>query len=133
MKLDLRRASSELAYRIRNSVTAQLLIVLAVAVMFTLVIKYLASASGCGSNVGDGPCGTSTFFGDGFAYAGGFAIFCIGGTRVFYADLKRRRAHPIRVKDRTAADDAHDFGAALFQDRLVDDQASARDEREPSG
>jgi hypothetical protein len=27
----------------------------------------------------------------------------------------------VRVKDKSAADEAHDFGAALFQDRLTED------------
>lgn len=132
MKQDSQPVHSELAYRIRNSATAQLLIVVAVAVTFTLVMKLWASSSDCAPNDGDGSCGISTFVGGGFAYAGGLAIFIIAGARVFYADLKRRRAHPNRVKDRTAADEAHDFGAALFQERLVDDQSSARDERGPS-
>lgn len=131
MRLDSQRNSSELAYRIRNSATAQLLIVIAVAVTFVLAMKYWAFASDCAPNDGDGSCGTSAFLGGGFAYTGGLAIFIVGGARVFYADLRRRRAHPNRVKDRSAADEAHDFGAALFQDRLVDDQASARDERGP--
>jgi len=129
MKPDSQPLHSELAYRIRKSVTAQLLIVIAVALMFTLAMKLWASSSDCALNEGDGPCGISSFVGGGFAYAGGLAIFIIAGARVFYADLRRRRAHPNRVKDRTAADEAHDFGAALFQERLVDDQSSARDER----
>jgi len=132
MKPDPQPMHSELAYRIRKSVTAQLLIVIAVALMFTLAMKLWASSSDCAPNDGDGPCGVSSFVGGGFAYAGGLAIFIIAGARVFYADLKRRRAHPNRVKDRTEADEAHDFGAALFQERLVDDQSSARDERGPS-
>ena len=132
MKIDSPRTHSELAYRIRNSATAQLLIVVAVAVTFTLVMKLWALSSDCAPNDGDGPCGVSSFVGGGFAYAGGLVIFIVAGARVFYADLKRRRAHPNRVKDRSAADEAHDFGAALFQERLVDDQASARDERRPS-
>jgi len=132
MKPDSQPLHSELAYRIRKSVTAQLLIVIAVAVMFTLAMKLWASSSDCAPNEGDGPCGISSFVGGGFAYAGGLAIFIIAGARVFYADLRRRRAHPNRVKDRTAADEAHDFGAALFQERLVDDQSSGRDERGPS-
>jgi hypothetical protein len=52
---------------------------------------------------------------------GGFIIFMGVGARVLYVDLKRRRARPVRVKDKSAADEANDFGAALFQDRLTDD------------
>ena len=101
MKFNLPRNRPELAYRIRNSASAQMWITLAVALTFALVVR--------------------TFFGAAFGYAGGFIIFMGVGARVLYSDLKRRRARPVRVKDKSAADEAHDFGAALFQDRLTDD------------
>ena len=101
MKYDLPRNPSELAYRIRNSASAQMWITLAVAVAFALVMRTSVGAA----------------FGD----VGGFIIFMGVGARVLYVDLKRRRARPVRVKDKSAADEANDFGAALFQDRLTDD------------
>jgi predicted MFS family arabinose efflux permease len=105
------RDRSELAYRIRNSASAKMWITVAIAVVFALV--------------------TSTFFGAAFGYVGGFIIFMGVGARVLYVDLKRRRARPVRVKDKSAADEAHDFGAALFQDRLVEDRQRAADGESP--
>jgi hypothetical protein len=101
VKLNLPRDWSELAYRIRNSASAQMWIVVAVAVTFALLV--------------------STFFGAVFGLVGAFIIFIGVGARVLYVDLKRRRARPVRVKDKSAADEAHDFGAALFQERLSED------------
>jgi hypothetical protein len=98
------RDRSELAYRIRNSASAKMWITVAIAVVFALV--------------------TSTFFGAAFGYVG-------VGARVLYVDLKRRRARPVRVKNKSAADEAHDFGAALFQDRLVEDRQRAADGESP--
>jgi hypothetical protein len=119
VKYDLPRNPSELVYRIRNSASAQMWITLAVAVTFALGVNYWSRATACGRY--DGQCGMSTFFGAAFGYVGGFIIFMGVGARVLYVDLKRRRARPVRVKDKSAADEAHDFGAALFQDRLTDD------------
>ena len=101
MKLDLPRTPSELAYRIGNSASAQMWIVVAVAVAFALIV--------------------SAFYGAAFGCVGGFVIFVGVGARVLYADLKRRRARPVRVKDKSDADKANDFGAALFQQRLTED------------
>ena len=101
MKYNLPRNPSELAYRIRNSASAQMWITVVVAVAFALVVR--------------------SFYGDAIGYVGGFIIFMGVGARVLYVDLKRRRARPVRVKDKSAADEANDFGAALFQDRLTDD------------
>jgi len=101
VKYNLPRNPSELVYRIRSSASAQMWITLAVAVAFALVM--------------------STSVGAAFGYVGGFIIFMGVGARVLYVDLKRRRAPPVRVKDKSAADQANDFGAALFQDRLTDD------------
>ena len=95
------RDRSELAYRIKNSASAQMWITLAVAVTFALV--------------------ASAVYGTAFGYVSGFIIFFGVGARVIYADLKRRRARPVRVKNKSAADAAHDFGAALFQERLAED------------
>jgi len=95
------RDRSELAYRIKNSASAQMWITLAVAVTFALI--------------------SSALYGGAFGYVSGFIIFFGVGTRVIYLDLKRRRARPVRVKNKSAADEAHDFGAALFQDRLAED------------
>ena len=101
MKYDLPRNPSELAYRIRNSASAQMWITLAVALAFALAASVVIGAA--------------------LALVGGFIIFMGVGARVLYVDLKRRRARPVRVKDKSAADEANDFGAALFQDRLTDD------------
>jgi hypothetical protein len=95
------RDLSELAYRIRNSASAQMWITLAVAVTFALVMRSLFGAS--------------------FGYVGAFVIFFGVGARVLYVDIKRHRARPVRVKDKSADDEAHDFGAALFQERLAED------------
>ena len=101
MKYDLPRNPSELANRIRNSASAQMWITLAVALAFALAASVVIGAA--------------------LALVGGFIIFMGVGARVLYVDLKRRRARPVRVKDKSAADEANDFGAALFQDRLTDD------------
>jgi hypothetical protein len=101
VKYNLPRNPSELAYRIRNSASAQMWITVVVAVAFALVVR--------------------SFYGDAIGYVGGFIIFVGVGARVLYVDLKRRRARPVRVKNKSAADEANDFGAALFQDRLTDD------------
>ena len=101
MKTRLPRNRSELAYRIRNSLSAQMWIVVAVAIAFALAMKAV--------------------FGAAFGAMGGCIIFFGVGARVLYADLQRRRARPVRVKDRTTEDEANDFGAALFQERLADD------------
>ena len=61
------------------------------------------------------------FFGAAAGATGGFIIFFGVGARVLYADLQRRRARPVRVKDRTTENEANDFGAALFRDRLTED------------
>jgi hypothetical protein len=65
--------------------------------------------------------GVSFVVGAALALVSGFIIFMGVGARVLYVDLKRRRARPVRVKNKSAADEANDFGAALFQDRLTDD------------
>jgi hypothetical protein len=101
VKYDLPRNPSELAYRIRNSASAQMWITLAIALAFALAASVVIGAA--------------------LALVGGFIIFMGVGARVLYVDLKRRRARPVRVKDKSAADEANDFGAALFQDRLTDD------------
>lgn len=101
MKTRLPRDWSELAYRIRNSASAQMWIVVAVAIAFALV--------------------TSAFFGAALGSIGAFIIFIGAGGLVLSAELRRRRATPNRVKDRTSLDEANDFGAALFQERLADD------------
>ena len=101
MKSNLPRGGSELAYRVRNSASAQMWITVAVAITFALAMRNL--------------------YGTAFGYAGGFLIFIVAGGWVLYADLKRRRSSPVRVKDKSTADEAHDFGAALFQERLADD------------
>jgi hypothetical protein len=101
VKYDLPRNPSELVYRIRNSASAQMWITLAVAVTFALGVSFVVGAA--------------------LALVGGFIIFMGVGARVLYVDLKRRRARPVRVKNKSAADEANDFGAALFQDRLTDD------------
>jgi hypothetical protein len=95
------RDRSELAYRIRHSASAQMWITLVIAVTFALVMSALV-----------GPA---------FGYVGGFVIFFGVGARVLYVDIKRHRARPVRVKDKSADDEAHDFGAALFQERLAED------------
>jgi O-antigen/teichoic acid export membrane protein len=99
--LDLPRNPSELAYRIKHSASAQMWITIVVAVAFAIVASHVYGAA--------------------FAYVGGFVIFVGVGARVLYTDLKRRRARPVRVKDKSAADEANDFGAALFQQRLTED------------
>jgi hypothetical protein len=101
VKLDLPRNPSETAYRIRNSASIQMWLTLAVAVTFAFIVRFMYGAA--------------------FGYVGGFIIFVGVGARVLYADLKRRRARPVRVKDKSAADEANDFGAALFQERLAED------------
>ena len=101
MKLDLPRNASELGYRIRRSASAQMWITIVVAVAFALIVSFVYGAA--------------------FGCVGGFVIFVGAGGRVLYADLKRRRARPVRVKDKSAADEANDFGAALFQQRLTED------------
>ena len=101
MKLDLPRTPSELAYRIGNSASAQMWITVVVAVTFALVMSSLLGAA--------------------FGYVGGFVIFFGVGARVLYVDIRRHRARPVRVKDKSAADEAHDSGAALFQERLAED------------
>ena len=85
----------------KHSASAQMWITIVVAVAFALM--------------------ASAFYGAAFGTVGGFVIFVGVGARVLYADLKRRRARPVRVKDRSAADEANDFGAALFQQRLTED------------
>jgi hypothetical protein len=101
MKSNLPRDRSELAYRLRNSASAQMWITLVIAVTFALVMRASLGAA--------------------FGYTGAFVIFFGVGARVLYADIKRHRVRPVRVKDKSAADEAHDFGAALFQDRLTED------------
>jgi hypothetical protein len=96
-------------------------ITLAAAVTFALVMRHFGREGDCGPRDQDGQCGMSTFFGTAYGYIGAFIIFTGVGARVLYVDLKRRRARPVRVKDKSAADEAHDFGAALFQDRLTED------------
>ena len=95
------RDRSELAYRIRHSASAQMWITIAVAVAFALIVSFAYGAA--------------------FGCVGGFVIFVGVGARVLYADIKRHRARPVRVKDKSADDEAHDFGAALFQERLSED------------
>jgi hypothetical protein len=116
---NLPRDWSELAYRIRNSASAQMWIVVAVAVTFFLVMKFW-SAGSCEHN-SSSTCGVGIFVGEAFGFIGAFIIFIGAGARVLYVDLKRRRARPVRVKDKSAADEAHDSGAALFQERLAED------------
>jgi hypothetical protein len=76
-------------------------------------------------------CAAGIIGGKAYGLVGALFIFIVAGGAVLYSELRRRRSTPQRVKDRTADDEAHDFGAALFQERLAEDNTRAGDERGP--
>jgi hypothetical protein len=60
--------------KIRNSTTAQLWIVVAVAVAFFLAMRYLGIAGGCGPRNHSGQCGMSVLFMQVFGIIGAIII-----------------------------------------------------------
>lgn len=108
--------------RIKNSTTAQLLIVVTVAVAFFLVMKYWSIADDCGPRDHDGQCGMGAFVGQLFGAVGAIVIWF--GASGYILSAKRRRERRIRsrrLRDEFV-DPMLDRGAALLQNRLDDDR-----------
>src|SRR4051812_28008849 len=116
MRIDEPRSRSELAERIRNSTSAQIWIVLAVSLVFYFVFRF-ASAAQCGPN---GQCGMAAYLESVFGFVGAVIIFIVGGVRALWAQRQRERRALKQRRKGIRPDAEHDFGTALFRERLAD-------------
>jgi len=126
MKRKLPRTRSELAQRISNSASAQIWIVIAVSVSFYLVFR-IASAAQCGRS--DGQCGMAAYLEAVFGFVGAIIIFIVAGGRVLWAQRERERRAIKQRRKGIRPDAEHDFGTALFRERLADDGPRDGEER----
>ena len=116
--------------KIRNSTTAQLWIVVAVAVAFFLAMRYLGIVGDCGPHDRDGQCGIGAAMMEEYGIAGAIMIWILASGHILWA--KGRREHELRSRrlhGEDAVDPEHDRGAALLQNRLEDDKRKDAEDR----
>jgi len=118
--------------KIKDSTTAQLLIVVAVAVVFFLAMKYIGIAGDCGPHDHDGQCGMGAFFMQVFGAVGAVIIWAGASGQILWAKRRReRRLRRRRLRGEDFVDPMVDRGASLLQNRLDDDKRRDALQRQP--
>jgi hypothetical protein len=125
VKIDQPQGRSELAEKISNSTSAQIWIVLAASLAFYFVFR-IAGAAQCGPN---GQCGMAAYIETVFGFVGAVIIFIVGGARALWAQRQRERRALKQRRKGIRPDAEHDFGSALFRERLADDAPRSGEER----